>query len=80
MKTVHVFCNIFRDGDVFVAHCPQFDVSSYGETPEEAAEMFREAFTLYLDHARDTGTLEQIVEEAMAKGRPEVREMEFEVA
>ena len=39
---------IFQDGDVFVAQCPELDVSSFGNTPDEARDSLREAREAFL--------------------------------
>lgn len=42
---------IQRDGDGFVALCPELDVSSQGETIESARENLREALELFFECA-----------------------------
>ena len=39
---------VWREGDVFVAQCVEHDVSSYGDTIEEALAGLREAVELHL--------------------------------
>ncbi|HEX5084426.1 MAG TPA: type II toxin-antitoxin system HicB family antitoxin [Blastocatellia bacterium] len=39
---------VWREGDVFVAQCIEHDVSSYGDTEEEALASLREAVELHL--------------------------------
>jgi predicted RNase H-like HicB family nuclease len=39
---------VWREGDVFVAQCIEYDVSSYGDTEEEAVESLKEAVALHL--------------------------------
>jgi predicted RNase H-like HicB family nuclease len=39
---------VWREGDVFVAQCIEHDVSSYGDTVEEALASLREAVELHL--------------------------------
>ncbi len=34
---------ILRDGDIYVAHCPELDVTSRGETVDEARKQLSEA-------------------------------------
>ncbi len=46
---------IFRDGDDFLALCPELDVISQGKTLEEAKEMLLEATSLYLESAFESG-------------------------
>lgn len=39
---------IFRQGDFYVAQCLTVEVSSFGETIDEASKNLREAVELYL--------------------------------
>lgn len=43
---IHV---IKKENDQYVAICPEFDVSSFGDTVEEANENSKEATLLYLE-------------------------------
>lgn len=40
---------IHREGDVYVADCPEVGTVSQGKTPEEATENLKEATELYLE-------------------------------
>ncbi|HEX9732153.1 MAG TPA: type II toxin-antitoxin system HicB family antitoxin [Thermoanaerobaculia bacterium] len=40
-----------REGDLYVALCPELDVASQGKTVEEARENLREAVELFLECA-----------------------------
>ena len=40
---------VWPEGDVFVAQCVEYDVSSYGDTVDEALESLREAVKLHLE-------------------------------
>jgi predicted RNase H-like HicB family nuclease len=42
---------IERDGDVFVALCPEFDIASQGASIEEARTNLIEALTLFFETA-----------------------------
>ena len=42
---------IHREGDGFVALCPELDVASQGDTVEQARENLREAVELFLEAA-----------------------------
>jgi len=46
---------IWKEGDGFTALCPELDVASQGETPEEAKKMLLEAATLHLEGAIEDG-------------------------
>lgn len=43
----------------WVAVCPALDVSSYGDTIEEAKVAFEEALEIFIEETVDRGTLEQ---------------------
>ncbi len=55
---------VFREEDVFVALCPDLDVSSFGDTPEEAKRSLQEALEAFLEQCETMGTLEQVLEES----------------
>src|SRR4051794_36953392 len=55
---------VFKEGEIFVAHTPELDVSSCGDTKQKALESLNEAVTLFLEEADKLGTLNQILEEA----------------
>ena len=40
---------VWKEGDFFVAQCLNVDVSSFGETKEEALANLSEALTLYFE-------------------------------
>lgn len=52
---------IFKEGETFVAHVPELNVSSCGDTAEEARRMIGEAMTLFIETAKDAGTLDEIL-------------------
>jgi len=42
---------IEREGDGFVALCPELDIASQGDSIEHARENLREALELFFEHA-----------------------------
>ena len=64
MVDVYFDTLIWKEGEVYVSYCPQLDVSSCGDTVEEARRMLREAVGLFIDGAKELGTLQEILEEA----------------
>jgi len=40
---------VWREGDMFVALCPELDIASQGRTVEEALRNLREAVELYFE-------------------------------
>ncbi len=55
---------IFKEGKTFVSHSPKLDVSSCGNTVEEARENLKIAVRLFLEEAEKMGTLEDILRES----------------
>jgi predicted RNase H-like HicB family nuclease len=55
---------VFKEDETFVAHTPEMDISSCGDTEQKALENLKEAVTLFLEEADKMGTLNQILEEA----------------
>jgi len=51
MHTVQVTAIIEREGDGYVALCPELDVASQGATVDEARNNLREALELFLEAA-----------------------------
>lgn len=55
---------VFKEDETFVAHTPELDLSSCGDTEQKALQNLKEAVTLFLEEADKVGTLNQILEEA----------------
>ena len=55
---------IFREGDLYVGVCPDLDVSSFGETIEEARQSLREALMAFIEECEAMGTLAEVLQEA----------------
>ena len=72
MEDIYFDSLIFKEGNVYVSYCPQLDVSSCGDTVEEAQRMLKEAVCLFVEEAEKMGTLQTILEEAGFQ--PEVAE------
>ena len=53
-----------REGDAYVAHVPELDISSCGDTEAETRRNIKDAVGGYLKTAEEQGTLVQILEEA----------------
>jgi len=52
-----------REEDLYVAHCPELDISSYGDTVEDAFDHLKDAIVLYLDTIEQNGERERIFRE-----------------
>jgi predicted RNase H-like HicB family nuclease len=55
---------VFKEGNAFVAHTPELDLSCCGDTKQRALDNLNEAVTLFLEEASRLGTLNQILDEA----------------
>jgi predicted RNase H-like HicB family nuclease len=64
MRDVSFTVHIFREGDVFVAHVPELDVSSCGDTTDDARRNIQDAVRGFLETSEEMGTLTDILEEA----------------
>lgn len=55
---------IWKEGKHYLAYNPELDVASQGKTPENAQEMLKDAISLFIETAKDMGTLNSILSEA----------------
>lgn len=55
---------IFKEGDLYVALSPELNVSSFGETIDEAKQSIQEALEAFIEECERMGTLEEVLEEA----------------
>jgi len=61
---ISVRIEIFKEGDVYVALSPELNVSSFGETIEDAKSSIKEAVEAFLEECEKMGTLKDILEES----------------
>jgi predicted RNase H-like HicB family nuclease len=54
----------FQEGDVIVALCPDLQVSSYGDSLEEAESSIKEALELFFEGCEALDTLKEVLEES----------------
>lgn len=64
LDEIRIRTEIFREGEQYVAVCPELNVSSFGDTKGEALKSFQEAVSLFLEECQRLGTLKQVLEEA----------------
>ncbi|NLI32915.1 MAG: type II toxin-antitoxin system HicB family antitoxin [Deltaproteobacteria bacterium] len=64
MINLSVRIELFEEGDVYVALSPELNVSSFGDTIEEAKASLRQAIKLFIEECREMGTLEDVLEES----------------
>ncbi len=55
---------IFKEGHTYVSYCPELDVSSCGNNIDEARNNLKMAVDLFIEEAKNMGTLEDILNEA----------------
>ena len=55
---------ILKEDDTFIAHVPELDVSSCGDTEVDARRNIADAVQGFLETAREQGTLHDILQEA----------------
>lgn len=54
----------FREGDLYVSVVPELNVSSYGNSLDEARTSLQEAVEAFLEECDRMGALEEVMEEA----------------
>ena len=64
MQKINFRAEIFREGAVYVGLCPELNVSSFGETVEEARKSLQEAVEAFIGECEAMGTLEEVMEES----------------
>jgi len=55
---------IFKEEDTYVALSPELNVSSFGETIEDAKKSLKEAIEAFVEECERMGTLEDVLEES----------------
>jgi predicted RNase H-like HicB family nuclease len=74
MTRVECRVEFFNEGDKVVALCSDLNLSSFGDTVEQARVRFEEALRLFLEGCEQMGTLEEVLRESgfeQAAGEPE---------
>ena len=70
MMQVPYTTELFEEDGQIVALCPELNVSSFGDTLEEALRSLQEAITLFLEECQHMGTLDAVLEEAGYRREP----------
>ena len=60
MGKVQLTVIIWEEEGLYVSKCPEIEIASCGESPQEALENIHEAINLYLDNARALGMMDEI--------------------
>jgi predicted RNase H-like HicB family nuclease len=58
MEEFNVTAVIWQEDDVYVSKCPELEIASAGDTPQEALENLKEAVELYIENAKILGILD----------------------
>ncbi|MFN3479298.1 MAG: type II toxin-antitoxin system HicB family antitoxin [Thermodesulfovibrionales bacterium] len=61
---ISVRIEIFKEGDVYVALSPELNVSSFGDTVDDAKASVKEALEAFIEECERMGTLEDVLEES----------------
>ena len=69
MRTYKLTAVIWKENESYVSKCPETDVASCGESPEEALENLKEAVELYLENAKLLGMLKELQEALTTPGK-----------
>ena len=64
MKKIIATVEIWKEGGMFTAYCPELDVASCGHTSEEAKKNWREVIVIQLEETAKLGTLNDFLAEA----------------
>jgi len=61
---ISIRIEIFKEGDIYTALSPELNVSSFGETIEEAKKSIKEAVEAFVEECERMGTLDDVLEES----------------
>lgn len=63
MKKIGVQLTVafYKEGNKFIAYCPAFDISTYGDSFEDAKRKFEELTDLFIDETMRMGTLDEVL-------------------
>ena len=64
MTKVIFRAEIFPEDDCYVGLCRELDVSSFGDSPTDAANSLQESVELFLEGCEELGTLDEVLEES----------------
>ena len=54
----------FKDGDIYVGLAPELNISSFGETLEEARRSLQEAVEAFAEACQAMGSFDEVMEES----------------
>jgi predicted RNase H-like HicB family nuclease len=79
MKQMITTVEIWEEGGMFTAYCPELDVASCGHTQEEAKKNLGEVIVIQLEETARLGTLKDFLTEAGYVIENEVLETEKKI-
>ena len=79
MKKIIATAEIWKEGKMFTAYCPELDVASCGHTAEEAKKNLREVIEIQLEETAKLGTLKDFLAEAGYVVEDEVLKIEKKI-
>jgi predicted RNase H-like HicB family nuclease len=63
-EKVVIRVEVFKEGEQYIGVCPELNVSSFADTPEEAKKSLSEAVSLFLEECQNMGSLDEVLKEA----------------
>ncbi len=79
MKKMITTVEVWKEGGMFTAYCPELDVASCGHTPIEAKKNLGEVIGIQLEETARLGTLKDFLAEAGYVVEDEVLETEKKI-
>ena len=64
MHQLNIKVEIFKEDDLYAALCPSLNVSSFGESIDEAKKSLVEALEIFVEECSEMGTLDEVLEES----------------
>jgi len=64
MHQLKIKIEVFKEDDLYVALCPLLNVSSFGESIDEAKKALVEAVEAFIEECSEMGTLDEVLEES----------------
>jgi predicted RNase H-like HicB family nuclease len=55
---------LWKEGNMYVSYCPELDISSCGESVDQAKKNLMEVILINLEEAQKMGTFDRLLEEA----------------
>lgn len=59
-----IITQIWKENNIYIAYCPLVDISSCGESMEEAKKNLYEAIEAFMEEAKKMNTLDEILKES----------------